>query len=691
MKTLLYFRLFLSVIFSLLLIQFFSNYGNKAVHPDLNAMILGAFLKQNSTPTQAEPFFKNYTFLFLSGTTLKGTAVIKDGYFSPNDIAAAGLGYGYSEEGPAEKTVKGWITHGGYSADVPEVPASLRHFYDPTKPAGNRYLTDIANSKIMGSLQKYVLTNPKTDAVEWAMGKPGIEALSVQDHFYTWERGKNWIRMALNEQNKKKQNEYMANAWRSLGETLHMIADNGCPPHVRNDAHPSPFLNNNTFLGNPDPYEEFMDQLKQEKPDVFAQFGKGTPDPDFRNKINSLKTGKEIAHEMAYFTNKNFVTNETISGIDKNGKKIQQLIHPESPYSSPLLQQMKYYESDHTYRTSSGVKQCADVVYFSDLIPRISEPTVTMECVISQAKALIPNIIVAGKNMIKLFIPKLKVEIQSAENTTVKGMVKHMRDPEYATEIMYNGPVKLVLKDKNFKIKKEIEITAKDGVFETSEFALGSSGNKVTAIIEFGGILINSDPFNCTVVSNTPVIKSVAGGSTIDMLIYVNGTFDKDFRCGAYNKPAVTWIDIENNGIPVNKGLGEFKGTKKWGVDIVEVSGIISEEKIIELRYRGTYTDDERQQQWDITVKDIPLLDPDQKGKHGQITYQLRPYEMGLEKKVVNMYEHLTNITVKEVCIKNKQFSRNLSWTDWDRKFAGTTVASSPLMQQSAIQIRVNR
>lgn len=691
MKALVYFRLSISAAFGLLLILLFSNYGNKTVHPDLNAMMLGAFLKQNSTPGQADPYFKNYTFLFLKGTTLKGTAVIKDGFFSPNDIAATGLGYGYSDEGPAEKTVKDWIVHGGFSADVPEVPASLRHFYDPTKPPGSRYLTDIANAKIMGSLQKYALTNPKTDAVEWAMGKPGVQVTSTQDHIYTWERGKNWIRMALKEPNKKKQNEYMASAWRSLGETLHMIADNGCPPHVRNDAHPSPLFNNNTHFGNPDPYEELMDAIRKDKPDVFAKFGKGIPDRNFEARVNSLKTGVEIAHEMALFTNKNFVSNETISGIDRNGKKIQQITHPESAYSSPLLQHMTYNESDHTYRTPSGVKQCADVVYFSDLVPRMCEPAVTMECVLSQAQALIPNIIAAGKNMIKLFIPKLKVEILSAENSTVKGIVKHITDPEYTSEIKYTGPVKLVVKDKNFRIKKEAEIEAKDGLFETSEFVLGSSGNKISASIEFGGILIHSEYFNCMVDNNIPVVKSVAGGPSIDMLIYVNGTFDKDFRCGAYNKPAVMWIDIENNGIPINNGFGQFKGSKKWGADIVEVSGIISEDKIIELRYRGTYTDEERRQQWDITVKDIPLLNPDQKGNRGQITYQLRPYEMGLEKKVVHMYEHLTNITMKEICIKNQQFSRNLMWTDWDRKFAGTTVASSPLMQQSAIQIRVNR
>lgn len=85
-----------------------------------DVMMLGAFLKQQSDPAKAGyRQFKHYTFLFLKGVALKGTAVTKDGLFSAGDIAAAGLGYGYSEEGPAEKTVKYWIVDGGYSADVP--------------------------------------------------------------------------------------------------------------------------------------------------------------------------------------------------------------------------------------------------------------------------------------------------------------------------------------------------------------------------------------------------------------------------------------------------------------------------------------------------------------------------------------------------------------------------------------------
>ena len=130
----------------------------------------------------------------------------------------------------------------------------------------------------MGTLQKYVLTNPHIDGVQWALGTPGDHSTGIQDHQYTWERGKLWIQMALKETNENKKNEYMAGAWRSLGETLHMIADNGCPPHVRNDAHPSPLWNNNSFFGNPDPYEEIIDIIRLTKPNEFAGFFGGTPD-----------------------------------------------------------------------------------------------------------------------------------------------------------------------------------------------------------------------------------------------------------------------------------------------------------------------------------------------------------------------------------------------------------------------------
>jgi len=57
-------------------------------------------------------------------------------------------------------TAQEWIQHGGFSADVPEIHASLRHFYDPTQNENKRYLTDDVNNVAMLKLQSY-LKNPE--------------------------------------------------------------------------------------------------------------------------------------------------------------------------------------------------------------------------------------------------------------------------------------------------------------------------------------------------------------------------------------------------------------------------------------------------------------------------------------------------------------------------------------------------
>lgn len=494
MKTINEFRLPLLVLFGSMIIVLFTSYGNKKAHPDLNELMVAAFLKQNNKGDFSQPEFKKYTFYFLQGATLKGTAITRDGFFSANDVAAAGFGYGYSEEGPAEMTPKFWISHGGYSADVPEVPASLRHFYDPTKDEGNRYLTDIADAKIMGSLQKYVLTNPHTDGVQWALGTPGDLSADVQSHQYTWERGKAWMQLALKETDKDKKDEYMAKAWRSLGETLHMIADNGCPPHVRNDAHPSPVWGNNTWFGDPDPYEEFIDIIRSEDPQIFVNFAKGSPNSDLKNSIEKMNKAVDIAHALAAFTNTNFVTNETISGKDKNGVSWRQRTHPGDEYKSPLLENMKYNADNYMYSFAAGINQCTDHYYFADLIPKICDPFVDIECVKSQAKALFPNIIEAGKKVIGLYIPKLSIEIKSLDKGLLKGEIKHKTDDEYTKEIKYSGEVLLIIKDKSNREKKKISLQAKDGIFEEDGFKLAKE-DKAIAKIEFGGVTVESPEF----------------------------------------------------------------------------------------------------------------------------------------------------------------------------------------------------
>ena len=131
----------------------------------------------------------------------------------------------------------------------------------------------------------------------------------------------------------------MAKAWRSLGETLHMIADNGCPVHVRNDGHPA-FLVNLfdvvELFGNPDPYEEQMEVKDIRKFDV------GSIPFDLRDKFRKAKTAREIAHELAVFTNENFFTNETISGIDWRGNTVIPITNPTYIHKSPKISLKNY-------------------------------------------------------------------------------------------------------------------------------------------------------------------------------------------------------------------------------------------------------------------------------------------------------------------------------------------------------------
>ncbi len=558
MKMIRDFRFPLLVFWGSMIIVLFTSYGNKKVHPDLNAFMIDAFLKKNKTGSFQTGDFKNYSFYLEETGKIKGTAITKEGLFNVGDVAAGGVlaGIGamveknvvssvYAGEGPAEMTPRQWIITGGYSADVPEIPASLRHFYDPTRPDGDRYLTDITNARIMGSLQKYAFTNPKIDGLTWALGTPGDKSNGPQDHQYTWERGKIWMQMALKETLQDKKNEYMALAWRSLGETLHMIADHGCPPHVRNDAHPSPLWGNNNLFGNPDPYEEFMDIIRRNYPDKFTDFAKGSADPALTQQFRKGKKARNIAHDLAVFTNANFVTNETISGTDKYGNLRSQIIHPEYQYSSPLLDHMGYNEEDYTYSTSNGIKQCADHYYFAKMIPRYCAPFVDINCVSSQAAVLVPNLVEAGANVIRLFIPKLSIEINTVDKGILEGTITHLTDDEYTEQIFYTGKVTLEIKNSGFKVIDEKETEALDGIFKTNLKL--AKGEKVCAKIEFGGVVVSSDDFEGTETGGIFGIYQGTYDIKFNEADWAEALFQQDLKNSNWSTdPEIRDIEIKN-------------------------------------------------------------------------------------------------------------------------------------------------
>ena len=65
---------------------------------------------------------------------------------------------------------------------------------------------------------------------------------------------------AFSSMNLPEKDKLFAAAWRSLGETMHLIADMSVPSHVRNDSHPGVETQFITDKYRADSYEEFVDQ-----------------------------------------------------------------------------------------------------------------------------------------------------------------------------------------------------------------------------------------------------------------------------------------------------------------------------------------------------------------------------------------------------------------------------------------------
>lgn len=452
-----------------------TGYGNLFVHPAMNEVIVDKFESEFIATAFPLERFKNYTFVFDGSTGYLGTEVNKGGFLS-------------MEEDESEKNALQWIIHGGYSADEPEIFASFRHFYDPTEPAGNRYLHNHLDQ--LGDI------NPQMDHMEWALTHP--------DNLYSWERGLAEVEYALTNNDRKIKESSMASAYRSLGQTLHLIADMGCPSHVRDDSHAAEHFTGYDF-GSPDPYEEFFEGFS----DIKANFSDGKVDPGLKSFFREAVTVQSIAERLARYTNTNFFTNQTISGKD-----IVPIIHPEKTYPSPKIEECTYDDLDYTYtKTISGnqVKMCKDLRYRYKIFATRGYPYIDKECVLSQGKAIVPQIIEAGANVIRLFIPDIKVQIDeyNQDLKTIKGTVIHTKSVEYPRVIKYDGKVAIYRVKDN---KKIMELECTDGEFESdinpNDFKnIDWKKDGIYAGIEFGGINVKSDPFTENVTVKAKRIK----------------------------------------------------------------------------------------------------------------------------------------------------------------------------------------
>lgn len=457
------------------------GYGHTETHVPLNTSIGLRFLEMaNGNAFNDKTKFKNYEFNWNNDQQPKliGPAITKDYYTSYSESDEVDLGY----------TPLEWISKGGWMEDEPWGPASICHFYDPKGiDGGKKYLTD--NS---GKVE-WLVSIPKTwytrDAKSWVTGT---------ENRYGWRKAKEYVVLALQEMNVAIKNNYMAKAYRCLGQSLHLVADMGCPPHVRNDSHPPKV---SFLVGDPDPYEDICKKL-----DTYTLVKASAPNPSLKTKVSGTQKFEDIFESLAVFTNEKFYSGGTIS-TDRYKPKIRS----NNPYPNPLMGESDYNNSEFTYyKTYEGnvkVKMCKDKVPvpYSFIFGKDStrgRPYLDYDCVESMASALMPNVVEAGANVIRLFVPSLKMEITEAKPDSggiIRGKVSYTlpsADDEYFglfnSDDLYNGPVSLFINGNDTKIK----VNAKKNKFE---FKLDGKVKDLKkddialTKLEFGGIVLKSD------------------------------------------------------------------------------------------------------------------------------------------------------------------------------------------------------
>jgi hypothetical protein len=426
------------------------------VHPTINKAMADNFQKHFLESVTSGAAFEGFTFLWDSVPT-RGPAVIKTGLFRVT-------------EGPRAFSLKEWLAHGGMSADEPEVPAALRHFYDPLGiDQGKRFLTDRAT--YWEGLINNEISNPFIDAVTWALDAP--------DNPWTWKNGATYLRQALETADDDTREGLLARAWRSLGEVLHLVADMGCPPHVRNDSHAAPLgWEGGWALGDPDPFEELVARVN------VAELSRGKPDLSLKDTFAKARVPRQVFETLATFTNANFFTRETIVG--QGVESYLPIIDDRPPYPSPRLERLEYDPLSFTFwaKLPQGrVMMAKDRVYGS----MRGYPYIDQDVVTSQASVLLPNVVAAGTQVMRMFFPRLTVEITEAKaNGKIKGRVIHTPNEIYREAIAYRGRVRLITND-----MAESAVMAEDGVFETDATGM-NPGDKLTAVIDFGGVSVRS-------------------------------------------------------------------------------------------------------------------------------------------------------------------------------------------------------
>lgn len=379
---------------------------------------------------------------------------------------------------PQQRSMRSWIVFGGYTADEPELPNALTHFYNPQN-SNAPWLTDqqypVTFYKIK-KLDRNVL-NPQISAKELALhGTTNMKTENFNDYFikeYYWDSGKLELQLALDSSGEN--NQHYGKAWRSLGEVMHLMADMTLPAHVRNDGHARTLLDM-------DPVEGTTTWE-----DVLAAAEGPYTSIDYYDDKKVASSPDSLFYQVAKWTQNNFMSKDTINQPILNGRATE-----KDGYM--------YWNIDGRDARVAKINRN----YWVDTEnPKISY-TIDKAVVRNQLSFLIPTAVKADATLIDRFLPRFYATV--SQNPGAKGateihvaLVQKLSE-EWPNAMTVNNGAYLVING-----KKE-PVTMGDGG-SLNNYMVESNlnaGDTVYALFDFGGYEIKSNTITIEAQKATP-------------------------------------------------------------------------------------------------------------------------------------------------------------------------------------------
>lgn len=478
----------LKMIAALMLISVFmigsaAAWGNVEVHPKINEIAYDKFLQDRMISDQ---YLKNCS---LDGKETKGDAWDPDMGIplGIEDVTSGKITYKSEER---SKDIRGWIISGGFSADEPEAPQALRHFYDPIREP--HYLTDVIND--LPWVHKY---NPRTSALDWAFNDTDNNA-----NKFSFPMAKKYFREALAMEDAPHNIRY-GNSWRAVGETMHLLSDMTVPAHVRDDCH-IPF-----HWKTRDPYEAYT---TAEDVEIYGRSYSPTSSLDY-SRTYPGKTGiRDLMIETALWTNQHFLSRDTVPIYDSESTANGML-----KYSLPEIEIDPAYKGYYYVDVDGRQIPVARQSLLAGFLGKYPDLVLDAAVWTNDSRILIPTAVEVSVSVLDAFLPRFVAKIDevideakvdsSADSSkapsesgmkVVKGHLEHIPTLEWpdSSELAVKNGAYLKVIDKDGK-KTTWEIKCPEGgsLNDVKWSGQLKPGDELTLEYDLGGYRIRSEPY----------------------------------------------------------------------------------------------------------------------------------------------------------------------------------------------------